>query len=270
MGALAHGALGQIWPPHHMKIPKKALSLGCFGCLGLILFLLSSVLIRFFIFEPYSIPSHSMTPTLIHGDHIFVNKLSYRHQEPQRGDVVVFRTPDTGIHFVKRIMGIPGDEIKQVGDGLFINGDAVKTVDYAIKRSDGENKCIATLDESSQSLVPEHFFPLPYFRQFKSFQQKIEYLPGGKSHLMQLHKTRHITMDFTAVVPEDQYFMMGDSRDESQDSRFWGLVPRENIEGKAARIWLSFNADRIACAGQKSSWGGLSYIRWDRFWREIY
>lgn len=251
-------------------MPKKALSLGYFGCLGLILLLSFSVLIRFFIFEPYSIPSNSMTPTLVHGDHIFINKLSYRYQEPQRGDVVVFRTPDKGIHYVKRIIGIPGDEIKQVDDVLFINGAAVKTVDYAIKRSDGKNKCIATLAEEFQSIVPEHFLPLPYFRKFKSFQQKIEYLPGGKPHLMQLHKTLHITMDFTTTVPEGEYFMMGDSRDESQDSRFWGFVPRDHIEGKATYIWLSFNADRILCENQKSGWGGISYIRWDRFGREIF
>jgi signal peptidase I len=249
---------------------RKVLSFGCFGCLGVILLLSFLVLLRFFIVEPYSIPSHSMTPTLVQGDHIIVNKLSYRSQEPQRGDVVVFRKPDDDVHFVKRIIGVPGDEIKEVDGILSVNGETVKTVDYTIKSSDLQNKCIAVLDEGSQSVVPKEFLPLPYFRKFKSFQQKIEYLPDDKPHLMQLHKTSHITMDFTATVSEGQYFMMGDSRDESQDSRFWGFVPRENITGKATYIWLSFNADRIPCADQKSNWGGLSYVRWDRFGRKVW
>jgi signal peptidase I len=193
---------------------------------------LAAVLVlRSFIAEPFRIPSGSMLPTLEIGDFILVNKFSYGMRlpvthtklisvgEPKRGDVVVFRYPkDTKVDYIKRLVGVPGDKIEWDNKGLRING-----VDLS-RTPIGE---YAALDQNNTVY--------PAFRlkeDLLSVQHDILIVPNMRS------PTGSMT------VPPGHFFMMGDNRDMSNDSRFWGLVPEENIVGKATYVWMHF------------SWGG--------------
>ena len=202
---------------------------------------LIAIVIRTFLFQPFNIPSASMEATLLVGDYLFVEKFSYGYSRytfpfgagpigpslhgrfpdfaPSRGDVVVFKFPqDNSTDFIKRLIGMPGDRIQMRGGVLFINDKAVPKVrvaDYVEKLS-GE----------------EHHVP-----QFR------ETLPNGKSYLV-LDRDAEGPGDDTGVfiVPADHYFMMGDNRDNSDDSRMEvGYVPAENLEGKA--LFRFFSVD---------------------------
>ncbi len=211
--------------------------------------LLVVVLIRSFIVEPFRIPSSSMVPTLRVGDHIFVAKFSYgfsipftkvqflNFAEPQRGDVIVFLWPrDESFHYVKRVVGIPGDKIQIKGPDILINDKLV------VKTNLPEDK---KSEELSDDIDDDGIF----------FVEKIE----SVSHLIRHHKERwpgHESRNIEEVIPPNQYFVMGDNRDDSSDSRSWGLVPRENIRGKAKLIWMSLE--------QAGAWNNLRKIRWAR------
>ncbi|RMH79584.1 MAG: signal peptidase I [Acidobacteria bacterium] len=180
----------------------------------LVIVLVVVLFIRAFLVQAYNIPSGSMKPTLLVGDFILVNKLVYRFTEPQRGDMVVFRWPvDPRIDFIKRIVGVPGDRVQVVADRLFINGKEVP------RRYLGE-----VLEDGNRKIIYQ------------------EELPNGVKYTI-AHYENPLLPARTVYyeIPEGYYFVMGDNRDNSEDSRYWGLLPRENIVGKAFVIYFSGN-----------------------------
>ncbi len=200
--------------------------------------------LRSFIVEPFRIPSGSMLPTLQSGDLILVNKFTYGLRlpvldtkiiavgSPQRGDVMVFRYPvDPSVDYIKRVVGLPGDEIAYLDKKLFINGKEVPRI------RDGEyfepDRVAYTAqfteqlgDISHEILLDERrsqdFGPIANYPD----REKCEYLRNG----IRCH------------VPAGVYFMMGDNRDNSLDSRYWGFVPEANIVGRAFFIWMNFGS----------------------------
>lgn len=179
----------------------------------LIVIVIIVLLIRAFVTQPYNIPSGSMQPTLLVGDFILVNKLVYRFSEPQRGDIVVFKYPiDPNIDFIKRIIALPGEEIEVRNNQVFINGKPLPLIEVGRGEENGVRKVIYE-----------------------------EILPEGRKHKVQFYEDFPFSKrDFgPVVVPPNHYFVMGDNRDNSEDSRYWGFVPRENIVGKAFVIYFS-------------------------------
>lgn len=210
--------------------------------------LLIVFLLRGFIAEPFRIPSGSMLPTLEIGDFILVNKFTYgvrlpvsHHKvlemnDPQRGDIVVFRYPvDNKTSFIKRLIGLPGDVVEYKRRQLFVNGERVGSVNLGDYIPFGESQALAKYAQT----IPtgELNAPDTSMVEYTTLQQKI---PRGRGR------------EGTWVVPQGQYFMMGDNRDDSHDSRAWGFVPDENIVGKAFFVWFHYNSQ----AG-----GGLDFSR---------
>ncbi len=184
--------------------------------------LLFVLIIRSFLFEPFQIPSGSMIPTLEIGDFILVNKFDYGLRlpvtgtkildigEPERGDVMVFKQPgQENINFIKRVIGLPGDVVRYADKQLSVNGKPVPD-EFVAQLTD---------DQSTYRLYNEG--------------------EGDKVYQVRKELNSH---DYRAegewVVPEGMYFVMGDNRDRSNDSRYWGFVPQENIVGKAVYIWM--------------------------------
>lgn len=187
------------------------------------------LLLRSFLVEPFRIPSASMMPTLQAGDFILVNKFSYGIRlpllgskiidigKPQRGDVVVFRYPnDPSIDYIKRVVGLPGDKISYHNDRVYINGQPAKQ----------EYKGIYTGVGSG----------LPMNGALLS----IEHLDSVEHEILTVRSRRSGEGEYT--VPEGRYFVMGDNRDNSNDSRFWGTVPEANLVGEAFMIWMNWDA----------------------------
>ena len=205
--------------------------------------------LRSFLFEPFKIPSSSMVPTLLVGDLILVNKFDYGIRlpiidkkivqvgNPQRGDVMVFRYPkDMSENYIKRVIGLPGDKITYENKRLTVNGVPVQ------------------YEAMDDYLDDEH--PV-YNKQF------LEKLPDTTHRILNIAAARSFNLEqvddfphrdnctysydkFTCIVPEGNYFMMGDNRDNSADSRYWGFVPDKNIVGKAVFVWMNFgNLKRI-------------------------
>lgn len=188
------------------------------------------LVLRSFIIEPFRIPSGSMYPTLQIGDFIAVNKFAYGVKLPviqtkvipislpERGDVVVFKYPnDPDVDYIKRIAGLPGDEITYVGRTLFVNGKSVKT-EYIGKYVGKDSGSVM----NGASVVQETF-------------------DNGNTHQVLLDNNKASIDMQTVVVPEGHYFMVGDNRDHSNDSRFWGFVPEKNLKGKAFGIWMNWD-----------------------------
>jgi signal peptidase I len=227
------------------------------------------LIVRAFIFEPFRIPSDSMMPTLLDGDFIVVNKFAYGLRwpvlnekfvdigEPQRGDVVVFRhPPNPSVNYIKRLVGLPGDRVEIHDDHLVINGETIEL------RGSGmfEDNCYAGVRLYEETLG-EHTHQVMSCRSESSLRgaqlpncdrKRLrrelggwlcrESPPGGRDH-----------GDYQfEVVPAGHYLMIGDNRDNSDDSRGWGLVPDQNLVGKATRIWFNFDP-------QRSSW-----VNWRR------
>lgn len=188
------------------------------------------LILRSFIIEPFRIPSGSMYPTLQIGDFIAVNKFAYGVKlpvtqttiipvsDPERGDVVVFKYPnDPDVDYIKRVVGVPGDRITYLGRTLFVNDKPVQT--QFIGKYHGTDSSAVM---NGASIIEET-------------------LPNGEKHQI-LHDLDKTSQDMqTVVVPEGQYFMMGDNRDHSNDSRFWGFVPEKNLKGKAFGIWMNWD-----------------------------
>jgi signal peptidase I len=190
--------------------------------------ILAVFLIRSFIVEPFKIPSGSMIPTLQIGDFILVNKFTYGLRvpivnntffevgHPQRGEVMVFHYPkDPSVDFIKRVVGLPGDKIEYRNKQIFVNGEAM-----------------AQQDNGNYDYVG------PGLNQV-STRRVIERL-GSHNHDILLDDNNPVR-DVQVTVPAGNYFMMGDNRDNSNDSRFWGFVPEQNVVGKAFFIWMSFD-----------------------------
>ncbi len=220
---------------------------------ALLVAVLLALVIRSFIIEPYKIPSKSMVPSLLVGDHIFVNKFAYGFRlpgtkmwiwdrpGPKRGEVTVFIYPeDESLDFIKRVIGLPGDHIQLKAGVLFVNGEKASLKDLNIEGVDKNNKREMVVADSSS--VSKDFQRIPFYRGYESFQVKLENLLG-KEHFMQRSLLIPNEDELDLLVPEGHYFVMGDNRDQSADSRVWGFVPRENLKGEAMFIWLSLDSD---------------------------
>lgn len=232
-------------------------------------------IIRSFIYEPFQIPSGSMMPTLLTGDFILVEKFSYGIKDPilhyklfdigkpKRGDVVVFRNPhNTKIFYIKRVIGLPGDQITYdaINKTFTIHQEChkkkhcqknISTIHekYTLNKN-VKNKIKLTNNEENTTLYyinpnNKKFIPLT----FNIFQEKID------KKIFNILLSDQITDQINEyyqqtdqkkgvwIVPKDQYFMIGDNRDDSFDSRYWGFVPEKNLVGKAIIIWMSFNKE---------------------------
>ncbi len=198
--------------------------------------------LRSFVVEPFKIPSGSMIPTLVVGDLILVNKFTYGLRlplvhwkilpvgEPKRGDVMVFRYPrDESIDYIKRVVGLPGDTVSYLNKRLTINGEPVPLVPDG-SFIDGERlfeipRYLETLGEKPHNILTELGKP--------SDIRPVESFPN-------LENCRYSSAGVVCKVPDGHYFMMGDNRENSLDSRFWGFVPEANIVGRAFFIWMNF------------------------------
>lgn len=205
--------------------------------------------LRSFLYEPFKIPSSSMVPTLLVGDLILVNKFTYGIRlpilnkkiidvnDPQRGDVMVFKYPkDMTQDYIKRIVGVPGDKITYENKRLTVNGTAVKYSALDDYLDDEQPVYHKQLQENllgvPHRILNDEAAPALNLRDVKDFPSKeaCAYNEDG----------------FTCVVPAGNYFMMGDNRDNSVDSRYWGFVPNKNIVGKAFLVWMNLgNLKRI-------------------------
>jgi signal peptidase I len=205
--------------------------------------ILAVFLLRSFLVEPFKIPSGSMIPTLLVGDFILVNKYTYgiripvinkkvlELNSPQRGDVVVFRYPvDPTLDYIKRVVGLPGDKVEYRNKRLFINGEAMPmrpNGDYLDKEKLYYTpRFIETLGGVEHETLVEDEAP-PFVQHTLPFPQR--------------DKCNYNSEGFVCEVPAGHYFMMGDNRDNSQDSRVWGFVPDQNLVGKAFFIWFNFS-----------------------------
>jgi signal peptidase I len=215
---------------------------------GLFPVIIAVFFLRSFLFEPFKIPSGSMIPTLLVGDLILVNKFTYglrlpvintkitEGNAPKRGDVMVFRyPPKPSLDYIKRVVGVPGDTVAYMNKRLTINGKPVTT-----------------------TALPE-FFDEDAMRYFKQYEESL----GEKKHRLLNDDDRpafvpgadnfegrdgcsYTIEGVSCTVPQGHYFMMGDNRDNSLDSRYWGFVPEKNIVGKAFFVWMNFgNLKRI-------------------------
>jgi len=210
-----------------------------------------ALLIRTFVFQPFKIPSGSMIPTLLVGDHLLVSKFIYGTKIPftdkivlpveqiKRGDVIVFTYPNTehdpsknNIYYIKRVIGVPGDSIDLDGRQLVINGQKVP-IEYSGTYTDERNG--EQFDEYDEDLYGEVHRVI--YRKGRDSTNKGSFIPVG-------------------VVPEGYVFVMGDNRDNSQDSRFWGFVPVGNIAGKAFLIHWSWDFENPDI-GNKVRWNRI-------------
>jgi len=186
------------------------------------------LILRSFIAEPFRIPSGSMMPTLLVGDFILVNKFTYgvrlpvlntkvvELNSPERGDIVVFRFPkNPTVDYIKRVIGVPGDKISYYNKIVYVNGKQAKQASLGSYQGVGQGVNMTGA---------EHF---------------VENLAGGEHSILVKHGLPSVEGVF--VVPDGQYFVMGDNRDNSNDSRYWGTVPEENLVGRAFFIWMSWD-----------------------------
>lgn len=196
------------------------------------------LVLRSFVAEPFRIPSNSMMPTLLTGDFILVNKFSYGLRlpvlnqkiialgEPKRGDVVVFRYPNNPtIDYIKRVVGVPGDKITYTDRKLYINGKPMT------QQPVGEYTGVgAGAGMTGASLLRENL--------------------DGVEHAI-LTRPGQLTAEGEFSVPPGEYFVMGDNRDNSNDSRYWGTVPEANLVGKAFMIWMNWDVSNGGVAWER-------------------
>jgi len=205
--------------------------------------ILAVLLLRSFLVEPFRIPSGSMMPTLLVGDFILVNKYAYGIRlpvlntkiieigEPRRGDVVVFRYPkDPSVDYIKRVVGVPGDRIGYYDKVLHINGEPITQMPDGVYVGKGSGVSMSGAGKRRE--------------QLGDVQHQILVMPRAPG------------LGGEYVVKENEYFVMGDNRDNSNDSRYWGPVPEHNLVGKAFRIWMNWD----------SANGG---VEWDRIGMKI-
>ncbi len=214
-----------FWAPSRLKNAKEPLIVEYARSFFPIILVV--LIIRSFIAEPFRIPSGSMLPTLHVGDFILVNKFAYGIRlpvintkiidvdEPRRGEVLVFRYPkNPEVDYIKRVVGLPGDKVGYFNKTIYINGKAIA--------QEPKEKNVSLL-----GLVPD------------DSTLYVETL-GQHTHELLIDPDRRI-IEGEMVVPVGEYFVMGDNRDNSNDSRFWGTVPEANLVGKAFFIWMSWD-----------------------------
>ena len=223
--------------------------------------ILIAFIIRSCAFEPYNIPSSSMVPTLLIGDYLFTSKFDYgfsRHSfplslplipkgrifsnPPERGDIVIFKKPaDKSTDFIKRVIGIPGDTIQMIHGRLYIN----------------------------HQIVPRQFIREENWLTESGMQRYFLYketLPNGKTHdIYEINDTADLDNTEPVAIPEGYYFMMGDNRDNSLDSRYFGLVHEDLLEAKARFIFYSTNGDGYFF----QFWRWTSFLRLNRFFMDL-
>lgn len=198
------------------------------------------LLLRSFLVEPFRIPSGSLEPTLLVGDFVAVNKFAYGIRlpvwekkvlplgNPKKGEIAVFRwPPNPAYDYIKRVIGVPGDKVSYHDKTLTINGTKMEKTFVAYTVDESSGKAVAQYKENLNGVIHDIFIR--------------EDTPA---------------VDFEVLVPEGHYFMMGDNRDDSADSRYWGFVPDENLRGKAFLVWMSWN-------------GKTSTLRWSKIGRWI-
>lgn len=202
------------------------------------------ITIRLFILEPFRIPSASMQPTLLIGDFIFVNKFIYginipiikkkiNVTHPKRGDLIVFKKSDKK-HYIKRLIGIENDKIIYKNKKIYLNNVKIKKI---IK---GKEKNLKNNHSTTEiKIIKEYLNP------------KKEYVIKNNSN-----NTNQKYSYSNVIIPKNSYFLLGDNRDNSEDSRFWGFIKREQIKGKAIIIWFSIDKKKID-------------IRWNRILKYI-
>ena len=205
-------------------------------------------LLRSFLFEPFKIPSGSMIPTLLINDLILVNKFHYGvrlpvinlkvldNNSPQRGDVMVFRyPPKPSLDYIKRVVGMPGDEVAYLNKKLTINGKALTKTALPDFFDEDTMRYAKQFDEATGS---RHY-------RLLNDEDRPAFIPGTEDFPFK-QNCRYSSEGVVCKVPEGHYFMMGDNRDNSLDSRYWGFVPEKNIVGKAFFVWMNFgNLKRI-------------------------
>jgi signal peptidase I len=205
--------------------------------------ILAVLLLRSFLVEPFRIPSGSMMPTLLVGDFILVNKFAYGIrlpvlntkvidvEEPKRGDVVVFRYPrDPSVDYIKRVVGLPGDTVRYANKVVYVNGKPVGQVPAGVYLGKGSGVSMSGASKRREQL-------------------------GDVRHdILVMPRTPGVEGQYT--IGAGEYFVMGDNRDNSNDSRYWGTVPEENLVGKAFRIWMNWD-------------GANGGIDWDRIGMKI-
>ncbi len=205
--------------------------------------ILAVLVLRSFIVEPFRIPSNSMMPTLLTGDFILVNKFTYGIRLPvinekiididlpQRGDVAVFRFPNNpSIDYIKRVIGLPGDRVEYYQKQLRINGEIIEQEALGPYAGVGAGVGMTGADLRREDL-------------------------GEVEHLI-LTRAGQPSVEGEFIVPEGEYFVMGDNRDNSNDSRYWGTVPEQNLVGKAFLVWMNWDVSN----------GGIA---WDRIGNSI-
>ena len=209
---------------------------------GLFPVILAVFVLRSFLFEPFKIPSGSMIPTLRVGDLILVNKFHYgvrlpvinkkiiANNEPQRGDVMVFRyPPQPSLDYIKRVIGVPGDEVAYLNKRLSVNGQPVPTQTQS-DFFDGDSMRYAK--QFTETLSDRQFNTL-------NDEDRPAFVPGTGAFPFK-DNCRYTVEGVVCKVPQGHYFVMGDNRDNSLDSRYWGFVPDANIVGRAFFVWMNF------------------------------